>query len=427
MTNNLASNVDTRVLKTFVEGFMDSLIVCNTVDRQLFAGKWDEADVGSNVYVKRPLQANTIETSGGDLTSESKDNLIVGRAAGTVQNYITAYTGWTSLEEATQLNQLERLLEPFARKMATTLEQNLITFMKNYAGLASGSQGNVINAWSDIAAFGSTLDAVGAMGGKRYALVDPFVRQNLADVQKGLFSGDLVSTAWEQARIPTDFGGLTALTHNALPMHTAGTATDTGLQVDGASQNSGYVTVKDSMTQTLSLKGAGNGATITAGTVLEIPSIYYLEQQSKTTATGADGAGLPFTCTVVADATADGTGDIDVTISPPIIVDATNPQYNNVSAAPADSAPVTLKSGENEATSKPALFYCENAFALQTVKLPKLHSIDSQIMTLPELGFSIRQHKFSDGIKNEQSVRWDILPVFASLNPMMAGKGWGRA
>jgi hypothetical protein len=425
MANNLSSNTSTIVLKKFVEKFMDNIIAARTVDTQIFKDEVSP-NTGDTVYVKRPIQANSIETAGGDLTSESPDNLISGRAPGTVQNYITGYTSWTSLEQATQLNQLDTFLEPFARKMVTTLEQNLLAFMNNNAGLTVGTGGNAVTKWSDVAAANSLMEAMGVQNPSQwYALIDPFVRQNLADQQKGLFQGGLVTSAWERAMISQDFGGMQALSHNALPSHTNGAYGAGPIQIDGASQEVGYVAVKDTMTQTLSLKGlTATTGTLVAGDQLQIAGVQWLNQQAKTGVTGADGNARTFTCSVVTGGTADGSGDLDVTITPPMIIDATNPQYNNVTGAPADSATVTVISGSTGSTNKPNLFYSKDAFALATVELPKLHSIDSQVINVE--GFSIRQHKFSSGIANTQSVRWDLLPVFSVLQPMFAGKMYGN-
>ena len=158
--NDLSSNVSTITLKKFVKEFMDSLIAVRTVDTQIVKGEIN-ANTGDTVFVKRPTQANSIETSGGDLTSEDPDNLIRGKAAATIQNYITGYAEWTSLEEATELNQLDTFLKPFARKMVTTLEQNLLAFMNLNSGLTVGSGGTVVDQWSDVAAANSLMDAMG--------------------------------------------------------------------------------------------------------------------------------------------------------------------------------------------------------------------------------------------------------------------------
>lgn len=404
---------------------MDARIAVRTVNTQIVKDEITP-DTGDTVYVKRPTQANSIETSDGDLTSETADNLIRGKAPATVQDYITGFASWTSLEQATQLNQLDSFLTPFAEKMVTTLEQNLLAFMNLNSGLATGTGGTVVDQWSDVAAANSLMMAMGVQDPSNwFALLDPFVKQNLSDQQKGLFEGGLVTSAWERAQISKDFGGLQAMTHNALPSHTNGAYGAGPVTVDGASQAVGYVASKDTMTQTINLTGVtATTGTIVAGDVLQFDTVQWVNQQAKTGITGVSGALEPFTATVTVGDTADGNGDVTVTITPPIIVDATNPQYNNVVAGPGDTDGVTVISGATGTTNKPNLFYSKNAFALGTVQLPKLHSIDSSIINVD--GFSIREHRFSNGITNTQLVRWDLLPVFAVLDPMQAGHMWGE-
>ncbi|NOY21861.1 P22 phage major capsid protein family protein, partial [Shigella flexneri] len=59
--------------------------------------------------------------------------------------------------------------------------------------------------------------------GENYAVMDPWSAQRLADAQTGLHASDqLVRTAWENAQIPTNFGGIRALMSNGLTSRTQG-------------------------------------------------------------------------------------------------------------------------------------------------------------------------------------------------------------
>jgi hypothetical protein len=74
---------------------------------------------------------------------------------------------------------------------------------------------------------------------------------------------------------------------------------------------------------------------------------------------------------------------------------------------------------------KPNLFYQKQAFGLGTVKLPKLYEGDTIATT--EDGMSIRITKYSDGDANQQKIRFDLLPAYATFNPFFAGQGFGTA
>jgi len=81
-------------------------------------------------------------------------------------------------------------------------------------------------------------------------------------------------------------------------------------------------------------------------------------------------------------------------------------------------------SGTEDVVYQPSLFYHKDAFSLETINLPRLAATEGSAVTRD--GFSVRFTKYSDGDKNIQKARFDILPVFATLNPLFAGHGWGQ-
>ena len=111
MANSLSSNISTVVIPKFMEAFKANRVILNTVDRQAFDGKFTPA-VGTTLYIKRPHDYNVSSTSDGDLTSETKSDIIAGRAACVVQNFKTVFTDWTILEQATSMDQMEEILAP---------------------------------------------------------------------------------------------------------------------------------------------------------------------------------------------------------------------------------------------------------------------------------------------------------------------------
>ena len=83
---------------------------------------------------------------------------------------------------------------------------------------------------------------------------------------------------------------------------------------------------------------------------------------------------------------------------------------------------VNVRSADST-TFQPNLFYHPQAFSMASVKLPKLFSTDTTVVT--EDGFSIRVSKYADGDANVQKVRFERLPAYAVLNPRFAGHGGG--
>lgn len=419
MANNLTSNVTRKVARVFLEAFEASRVLTKTVNTQLLSGKFNPSS-GSTVDFKRPHDYNSIRTSGGDISSSTKSDIIAGKATGTVQDYFTAATEWGNVEEALELDQLEQILEPMARRIVTDMELDLGAYIRKNASLKYGTHGTAVDAWSDVAGAGALMDSVGVpMSDEKYYIMNPFTTTNLASAQNGLNAADgLVRTAWEKAQISSNFGGMMALTSNALSSYTSGSTSDREGALASA-PDATYATAKDTMTQVLSLDGLGTG-TIKAGDMVTIAGVYRLNVATREPILDASGNQVLWTGTVLEDVTIAGNA-ATITVSGAAIYEA-NGQYNNVTAAPAEDAVVTIL-GSASTLYQPNLFYTKQAFGIGTVKLPKLYSTDT-IATTSD-GFSIRVSKYADGDANTQKIRFDLLPAYACFNPLFAGQGFG--
>jgi hypothetical protein len=420
MANNLSANVTRKVARVFLDAFESSRVVTKTTNTQLLSGKFNPSS-GATVDFKRPHDYNSIRTSGGDISGSAKSDIIAGKATGTVQDYFTAATEWGNVEEALELDQLEAILDPMARRIVTDLELDYAKFIRTNTGLNYGNRGTAVDAWSDVAGAGATMDGVGVpMSDEKYYLMSPFTTTALASAQTGLTAADgLVRTAWEKAQISSNFGGMMALSTNSLSSYTSGSTTDRAGTLNGA-PTATYLAAKDTMTQTLVLAGLGTG-TILAGDQVTIADVNQLNVSTRQVLLDAAGAAVPWVGTVLSDVTIAGNA-ATLVVSGAAIYEA-NGQYNTVDAAPANGAVVTIL-GAAGTIYQPNLFYTKQAFGLGTVKLPKLYSTDT-IATTSD-GMSIRISKYADGDANTQKIRFDLLPAYACFNPFFAGQGYGK-
>ena len=420
MANNLTSNVTRKVARVFLEAFESSRVVTKTVDTQLLSGKFNPSS-GSTVDFKRPHDYNSIRTSGGDISASTKSDIIAGKATGTVQNYFTVATEWGNVEEALELDQLEQILAPMARRIVTDLEIDLASYMLKNSSLKYGSHGTAVDAWGDVAGAGALMDSIGVpAAAERYYLMNPFTTSALANVQQGLNASDqLVRTAWENAQVSQNFGGMRALTSNALASFTSGTGADRE-GILSSDPDVTYVTAKDTMTQVLPVSGFTAGMVVKAGDMVTITGINRLNLDTRTAMIDASGANVLWTGVVTADVTLTA-GAGNITVAGPAIYEA-NGQYNTVDSAPVQNDVVTILSASNT-LYQPNLFFTKQAFGMGTVKLPKLYSTDTIATT--EDGISIRVSKYADGDANTQKIRFDLLPAYATFNPFMAGQGFG--
>ena len=422
-TNKLDSNVSQIVLKKFLPGFMSDLVLAKTVDRQLLAGEINSS-TGDSVSFKRPHQFSSLRSPTGDISGQTKNNIVSGKATGRVGNYITVAVEYTQLEEAIKLNQLDEILAPVRERIVTDLETELAQFMMRNGALSLGSPNTPINKWSDVAQTASFLKDLGVEKGENYAVMDPWSAQRLADAQSGLHASDqLVRTAWEQAQIASNYGGIRALMSNGLASRTQGAFG--GTLTVSTTPTVTYDAVKDTYQFQLVLAGATASITgfLKAGDQIKFTSTYWLQQQSKQVLYNGS-APISFTATVLADANSTAAGAVTVTLSGVPIYDAApQQQYNAVSRAVTSGDTVTVI-GTASQTMKPNLFYNKFFCGLGTIPLPKLNSIDSAVATYE--GFSIRVHKYADGDANVQKMRFDLLPAYVCYNPHMGGQFFGN-
>lgn len=419
MTVNATKNISTIVLKEFTKGFMDDRVILNTVDNQILDGKLNPT-TGDTVQFKRPHQYTAARTVGGDMTGVS-NNIISATATATVADMITVRIPYSIVDEAIRLNQLAEIIRPAHAEMITTLEAELATYMIENAGLSNGTPAQSIDAWSDVAGTGSYLTALG-LKGDRCAVMNPFSVQNLADAQGGLSSGNasLVTTAWEDAQISRNFGGLKGLMCDSLASYTTGDATA------GTVDNTPVVTysaLKDTYQISIDLTGLGNTLTLKAGQQLAFTQTSMLNQQNKNTII-RNGSNIPWVGTVTADVTSNAGGEATVVLSGAPIFDATNPQYNTVDRAITAADTFSLV-GSVDTTYQPGLFYTKGFVGVGSVDLPKLNGWDSSVISVD--GYSIRVTNSSDPITNTQDVRFDLLPAFCCFNPLMGGQFFGNA
>lgn len=425
MANNTTGNVSQLVLKKFAPGFMSTSVLTNAVDRQVIQGEINP-NTGGTVRLKRPQQFKAIRTSNGNLTGNDPSNLISGTIDASISNYCTVYINYEQLLQAIELNQLDELLSPAYETMNTAIELELANYIIKNGGLSLGTVGTAITKWSDVAQTGSMLSDIGLNFGKKYAVMDPWSFQALADKQSALQSGntELIRSAWEDAQIAGNFAGVRALQSNSLANRTSGSACGTASVTVKTTPTVTYDAVKATMQMTVVLTAASLGTkTLKAGDQVSFTNNYLINQQTKQVMY-RNGAPVPFTATVVADATAVA-NDITVTLSAAAVFDATNPQFNTVDSQVVATSPVVLL-GAASTTYKPNIFMHEKAIAMGTVELPKLYGWDSTVFTSAKTGLSMRATMSSDPFTNVQAMRIDILPAFAALLPLGFGQFFGN-
>lgn len=419
MANNVDSNYSRKLLEQFLVDFEAKRVLSKAVNTQLFEGKFDPSS-GENIDVKRPHRYVATRSADGDLSSAS-NSIISGKATATVQDYISIKIPFTNFEEALKLNQLNEITGPAADECITTLETSFANYMLVNSGLTWGSPDTAVDAWSDIAGPMALMRSLGVTGECNYVM-NPYIAASLADAQSSLGGGkdSLVNTAWEEAQISNSFAGLKVFTADSLSTFTNVTAADM-VGATTAAPTPTYLAAKDTMTQSVAVTGFTANAVVPAGTVVEFADTYYTNQKTRQVFTDATGAAVKFRATVTAEVTLGASGEGTLVLSAPAIYEVGG-QYNTTDSAIASGEVVTIL-GTSATQYQPSMFFHKDSFTLTTVKLPKLFSTDSTVVTKD--GIAIRVSKYSNGDANSQNIRFDILPAFGCMNPLMCGKGFG--
>jgi hypothetical protein len=421
MANNYQSNTNKKLLQSFTKNFMADIVVSKTVERQILVGDFDNS-TGGKVAMKRGVQYTPVRTDDGDLSGGQRNPVRVGQVLGEVGQYITVLVENKHIEEALETDQLDQILAPAAMDMAIALESELVSRMARNAALVSGTKGTAVNKWTDIARPGALMREVGVPEGERFAVISNFEEVSLASAQTGLGTNPQVGDAWNSATVRERFAGFDrVLSSNNLDQYTQGTATAAALS---ATPIATYTEYKDTYQMTLALSGVTPAAgTFKAGQQIQVAASLLVNMRNQKVVREGT-AGVPITLTVLEDATASG-GTVSIKVSGAAIIESgVNASYNTVSRA-LTSGDALVFLGSASSVQRPGLFYHKGFFGLGSVQLPKLHSIDSNIINVE--GFSIRMHKFSDGIGNKQYYRFDMLPTFACFNPFFGGQLHGTA
>ncbi len=424
--NTLDGNITDKVLRSFLKGFESNRVLTKTINSSLFEGKFTDA-FGDEVRVKRPHQYRAKRTDTGDITGMDKNKIQSGSAVGKVQQYITVDLDWQNLEEAIELDQFDKIIMPAGEECIIELETSLGNFMVENSGLTYGTPGTAVTKWSDVVGAGALMESIGVPNtGEHFYVTNPFNQANLADAQTGLTAADeLVRTAWTNAQISSRFGGFRTLSSNSLITYQAGaTTTRTGTLLAAPDQT--YVTNKNSMIQTLSLTGLSTGITdaILPGETIVITQAdrTHINVRSRQVSFDGTGSQIQWKFRVVTGGTTNGSGEVTITVTNSAINEADG-QYNNIFTE-LESGDTFSILGTEDVIYQPSLFYHKDAFSLETISLPRLAATEGSAVTRD--GFSVRFTKYSDGDKNIQKARFDILPVFAALNPLFAGHGFGK-
>lgn len=361
-----------------------------------------KAGVGGTVYVKRPPEF--IVRRGA---TANPQNVIEGEVAVNCNIQSGVDVQFTSTEETLNVDKLlkSRVLSAAMATIASDIDAELIKRTNEFPNWV-GTLGAVMTAPAALFSGAQRLDELAVPGSDRNGVLSPGDSYGIAGnlLQLAAQQGDVAGNALKKAKLPV-IGNVDWYMTQTTPSLTTGNRTTTGATVNGAGQNVAYTAIKSTMTQTLIVAAAGNTKTYKAGEVFTIAGVNAINPRTK-----AD-LGYARQFTVVNDATSDAGGAVTLTIFPAILSAAD--AYQNVTAAPANSAALTFL-GAASTTFRPGAAFHQTAIKLVSAKLVMPYSGEADYATDPDTGLTVRYWRYSDGASDTHNHRWDVL--FGTVN-----------
>ena len=300
----------------------------------------------------------------------------------------------------------ERYIQPAIIALANQIDYDGLQLYKKVWNWV-GTPGTTLASYAGFAKAPLRLDEMAVPQDMRKAVLNPNDKWGLLGSQTSLYIQDAARDAYRRGDLG-DIGGIMTSMDQNMATHTTGALAGTPL-INGASQNVTYATSANTESQSLITDGWTASTTIKEGDVFTIAGVNAVNPKSKVS------TGTLQQFVVRADATADGSGNATLTISPPII---TSGAYQTVSAAPADNAAITVV-GSGSTAYRQNLVFHRNAFvlAMRDLEMP-----DGAVFKARESanGFSIRVLKWYDGENDEERIRLDVLYGWKAIYPHLA-------
>ncbi|VVE31553.1 hypothetical protein PEP31012_03705 [Pandoraea eparura] len=296
----------------------------------------------------------------------------------------------------------DRYLKPAMATIANKLDFDGLALASTVANNV-GTVGTIPNDIKYLLDAGVKLDNEATpRDGRRTAIWDPATNGSMVKSAAGLFNpSNKIGEQYESGIFsPSGLGFDIGMDQN---VNTFTTGTRTNGTVSGAGQTG----------SSLLVTGLGAAGTVKKGDTFTIAGVYGVNPQNR------QSTGVLRQFTVLADATADGSGNATLSIFPAINTAASNQQYQTVSAGPANAAAVAWDIAAS--TSYVAnLTYHKDAFTLATADLEDVSQYGAWGARRMHKGISMRiARQYAIGT-DTVPVRIDVLYGWSAIYPELA-------
>jgi hypothetical protein len=356
------------------------------------------AKIGATVNARKPNRF--VGTSGPNLNIENVNETSVPITL-TTQFHVD-FT-FSSQELTLTVDRFaDRYLKPAMATIANKIDFDGLALAYNVANNV-GTVGTTPNDIKALLDMGVKLDNEATpRDGQRTVVWDPATNGSMVKAAAGLLNpSNKIGSQYESGIFsPSGLGFDIGMDQN---VNTFTTGTRSNGTVSGAGQTG----------SSLLVTGLGAGGTVKKGDTFTLASVFGVNPQNR------QSTGVLRQFTVLADATADGSGNATLSIFPAINTAASNQQYQTVSAGPANSAAVTWDIAAS--TQYVAnLGYHKDAFTLATADLEDVSQFGAWGARRNYKGISMRiARQYAIGT-DTVPVRIDVLYGYAAIYPELA-------
>lgn len=361
---------------------------------------------GATISIRRPADF-TVRTG----ATMSTQDVIEGYTQLSVDTQKGIDFQFTSQELTLQIGDLaERVLKPAMSNLINNITSDVLTSLYQGTYNFVGTMGTRVTTFAGYSKAPERLDEMAVPQEGRTSVLCPNDYWGLAGGNSSVYVSDIAREAIRKGEIG-ELGGIETLMSQVTPTHTVGPMGGTPL-VNGASQNVTYDTAKNTWSQSLITDGwtAAAASRVKQGDVFTIANVYMVNPKTKA------ATNILQQFVVNADGSSDGSGNLTLNISPPII-SATGP-YQTVNAAPADNAALTFL-GTGSTAYRQNLAWHTNAMALAMVPLEMPQAAYGGARESYK-GMSVRVVPVYDGANDISKWRLDVLYGKKLIDPRLS-------
>lgn len=400
MANTLIT--PTIIMRESLMHLTNNMVMANLVDRryedQFADAAYNGNKVGDTITIDRGVQFTV-----RDGPVVSNQDVVHGKETFVIDQQKGVDFSFTSKDMTLSVSRFnEKYVEPAMIQLANQVDADLCSLYTEFP-MWVGTPGQLIDSFSDFDKGVERMDTAAIPTALRRAVLSSAdkhgIQRSLANQYQ---SPGIVEDALRRGFVGQLSGVDTYMDQN-IKRHTVGALGGTPL-VDGAAQTTTYAVAKDTMTQTLLLKGATASVTGWAkkGDVFTIGTgatgVFMVNPVSK------DVTDVLQEFVVTADAASTAGGAVTLTISPPIIISGA---YQTVSNTLSDGAAITFKGTAATGYNQNLLFH-KNAIALAVVPMQKPTAAPWTVRESYK-GISARLIPIYDGTNDVERWRFDIL------------------